>query len=274
VIRIKKPSGAPAALRSQGSRATRKLCEQIEGDPEGYRAFRFKKEIYAHPSVKEALRRAQHGKCALCESRIDHVTYGDVEHFRPKAGYCQEPKDSLVQPGYYWLAYDWSNLLLCCQLCNQRFKRNHFPLAEPSRRARSHRDDISQEEPLLIHPAVEDPANFLEFRENVIRAIDENPRGEATIRSFGLDRPELEDQRLARFSLIRRVIPIIEQLIEMRDRLSGMRPEAMTADEQRDLAEAEAAIEQFMGDSAEYAAMVRAALNASRGGSGRRLDWK
>ena len=58
----------------------------------------------------------------FCESKVSHIAYGDVEHFRPKAGYRQRPEDPLVQPGYYWLAYEWSNLLFCCQLCNQRFK--------------------------------------------------------------------------------------------------------------------------------------------------------
>src|SRR5262249_19201025 len=157
-------------------------------DPEAHKTFRFKGAIYGHPSVKDALRKAQHDKCALCEAKITHVQYGDVEHFRPKAGYRQHPEDPLVRPGYYWLAYEWSNLLFCCQLCNQRFKGNHFPLADPARRARSHRDDITQEEPLLINPTTEDPADFLEFRENVIRAIDDNPRGNATIKVFGLDR--------------------------------------------------------------------------------------
>ena len=83
----------------------------------------------------------------------------------PRRAIDRTPEDPLVQPGYYWLAYEWSNLLFCCRLCNQQFKRNHFPLADPARRARSHRDDIGQEEPLLINPAIEDPAAFLEFRE-------------------------------------------------------------------------------------------------------------
>nr|WP_239015299.1 AAA family ATPase [Archangium violaceum] len=78
------------------------------------------------------------GKCAFCESQLAHISYGDVEHFRPKAGWRQEEGGPLGRPGYYWLAYEWTNLFLACTLCNQQFKRNLFPLRTPSRRARSH----------------------------------------------------------------------------------------------------------------------------------------
>jgi uncharacterized protein (TIGR02646 family) len=260
VIRIKKPAEAPEVLRRRGIPATRGFCEQIDADPEAHRTFRFDGRIYGHRSVKEALRRTQHDKCALCESRVTHIAHGDVEHFRPRAGYRQVPRDPLGQPGYYWLAYEWSNFLFCCQLSNQKFKGNLFPLADPARRAKSHRGDISQEEPLLINPAVEDPAELLEFRENLIRARNGHPRGEATIKVFGLDRKELEDMRLARFSLFRLWIPHVKQLIRTRDRIARRVNKAPSPENRKDLAEAETLLEQFIGDSAEYAAMIRAAL--------------
>jgi hypothetical protein len=53
--------------------------------------------------------------------------------FRPKGGWVQNDGDALTQPGYYWLAYEWSNLLISCQLCNQEFKKNRFPLLNPTR---------------------------------------------------------------------------------------------------------------------------------------------
>ena len=105
--------------------------------------------------------------------------------FDPKRGIDRDPRDPLVQPGYYWLAYEWSNLLFCCQLCNQRFKRNHFPLADETKRARSHHEDIKNEQPLLIHPAQDDPGMFLEFNEEYLRAINGNQRGKATIEILG-----------------------------------------------------------------------------------------
>jgi hypothetical protein len=104
----------------------------------GTRTFSFDPAIYGDVAVKAALVAAQHKKCCFCESIVG--TDGDVEHFRPKAACRQTSGDALTRPGYYWLAYDWSNLLLACGPCNQRHKGNLFPLADPSRRVTSHKD--------------------------------------------------------------------------------------------------------------------------------------
>jgi uncharacterized protein (TIGR02646 family) len=74
------------------------------------RNFEFKASVYGAKSVKKTLLTAQHGKCAFCESKFEHVAFGDVEHFRPKGGWIQTDGDQLTRPGYYWLAYEWSNL--------------------------------------------------------------------------------------------------------------------------------------------------------------------
>jgi hypothetical protein len=105
VIRIEKPTQPPDILRIRGASAARQHCDQFEAEPGAYtrekkpKTFKFKSRIYSDRSVKDALREAQHDKCALCESKITHIAYGDVEHFRPKAGYRQNPPDRLVQPG-------------------------------------------------------------------------------------------------------------------------------------------------------------------------------
>lgn len=90
-----------------------------------------------------------------CESKIGHIGYGDVEHFRPKAGWIQNI-EQLHEPGYYWLAYEWENLLLSGQRCNQHHKKNFFPLIKPSDRALSHHADASDEQPVFIHAANEE----------------------------------------------------------------------------------------------------------------------
>ncbi|MBI4604805.1 MAG: hypothetical protein HY721_22815 [Planctomycetes bacterium] len=46
------------------------------------------------------------------------MAHGDVEHFRPKKI-------------YWWLAYCYDNMLYACQLCNQSFKSDHFPVGAP-----------------------------------------------------------------------------------------------------------------------------------------------
>jgi uncharacterized protein (TIGR02646 family) len=67
-------------------------------------------------AAKRTLKRESSGKCAYCEAPTDTVAHGDVEHFRPTAT-------------YWWLAYCWDNWLFACQICNQSYKREQFPVA-------------------------------------------------------------------------------------------------------------------------------------------------
>jgi hypothetical protein len=67
-------------------------------------------------TAKPQLRREANGKCAYCESPAATVAHCDVEHFRPKAR-------------YWWLAYCYDNYLFSCQLCNESFKGDDFPIA-------------------------------------------------------------------------------------------------------------------------------------------------
>lgn len=217
VIRIKKPTKAPGVLQTRGKQATRKLCAEFDGDPSVPTRWKFQKSVYAAASVKSALRKAQHDKCAFCESKISHVAYGDVEHFRPKAGFRQKPEDPLAQPGYYWLAYDWTNLLFCCQICNQRQKGNLFPLIDHARRAKSHHDDIKNEQPLFIHPPEEEPQEFLEFHEEYLCATHGNKRGTVTIDVLGLNRELIAERR-------NDALAVLTALIECRDLLGAKLP--------------------------------------------------
>src|SRR5712691_15858 len=70
-----------------------------------------------------------HGKCAYCESFIAADQPGDLDHFRPKGKVTNSDHQSIMiqdeqghampHPGYYWLAYDWRNLLPSCEDCNR-----------------------------------------------------------------------------------------------------------------------------------------------------------
>jgi len=208
VIKIDKPRRAPKVLLGKGKQKTKGSCDSYKRNKAAYdkgeRDFKFDSNIYGHKTVKNALIRAQHDKCCFCESKITHISYGDVEHFRPKGGFRQGRKDVLGKPGYYWLAYEWSNLFLSCTLCNQRFKRNLFPLENPRKRAKSHFDNIDAEKPKFISPA-EDAEKYIAFREEVAYAIDDDPRGKATIEELGLNRVELCDMRKRYFEMLQLV---------------------------------------------------------------------
>lgn len=207
MIRIHKPTIPPTVLTTEGVTESQRNCEAYEREPHAYQSgskkFDFNKTVYADESVKQALVKAQHGKCAFCESSIIHVQPGDIEHFRPKrAIVC---KRRLTRPGYYWLAYEWDNLLLACEICNRRHKRNHFPLLDEARRARKHNDTVSVEHPVFIHPANEDPETLIGFRRHVPFARQGNTRAQKTIHALGLKRPSLMEQReqlLARLQLM------------------------------------------------------------------------
>ncbi len=71
---------------------------------------------YRHDQIKKALVEMFHGKCAYCESKITVVTYGAIEHFRPKSAYID-------------LTFEWKNLLLSCDVCNDAsHKGTKFPI--------------------------------------------------------------------------------------------------------------------------------------------------
>jgi uncharacterized protein (TIGR02646 family) len=247
MIRITKPEQPPPILTKKGKAKRRGISAPFTRFAQDYasgnKRFKFDRDIYAHESVKEGLINAQLGKCAFCESQITHISYGDVEHFRPKAGYRQNSEDELATPGYYWLAYEWDNLFLACQLCNQRFKRNLFPLTNPATRATSHQADLHQEQPLFVDPAVDNPEEHISFRREIVYAINDNPRGAATIQGLGLDRPKLSEVRWDRYEALR--------LINVLANLDAPIPESV---------EARAYLNIAVEGASEFASMARAAI--------------
>jgi len=162
------------------------------------RKIEFSSKIYGDKAVKKQLIHEQFGKCCFCESQVEVVGFGDVEHFRPKGAYKKVGAKSLTYPGYYWLAYDWYNLYFSCQICNGSFKKNEFPLQDENQRAKNHTENhlIALENPIIIHPSNDNPEDFISFREEVPYAIDDNERGVESISTYGLDRKPLNDYRL------------------------------------------------------------------------------
>ncbi len=157
--------------------------------------FEFKKSIYGHESVKKKLKTIQSKKCCFCEAKVPHIAHGDVEHFRPKGGVQMTNQAQLTKPGYYWLAYDFSNLFYSCQICNQTHKKNFFPLLNENKRAKSHHDDHLQEESLILNPSLDAPDEHLIFEGEFIKPKNNSIKGKMTIKYVGLDRADLEEQR-------------------------------------------------------------------------------
>lgn len=112
-------------------------------------------------ATKDTLHSYQYGKCCFCERRRDEKMEADVEHFRPKL----KVTENIGHPGYWWLAYEWGNLLFCCKACNSTYKKNHFPMVRNNEACRvaTKNGDLSSERPALINPGLEDPADFIKY---------------------------------------------------------------------------------------------------------------
>jgi uncharacterized protein (TIGR02646 family) len=266
MIRIQKSPTAPAPLSSSGQRHRRKLEELYEANPAACqvpdnKVLEARQSIYKDERVKQQLRTDQHNKCCYCETKdFTSTSYGDVEHFRPKGGYQQERTDALTKPGYYWLAYEWSNLYFACTRCNSDYKGNYFPLRVPAARARSHADMLSLEQPLLPDPASEDPAAHLTFVEDAVKPLD--ARGAACVEAYGLDRPELIKQRIEHLQDLQNAR--IVGALDLSTPLSA-KARKFLRDFNFSLAEAQAVVDaarrkwaEAAFDSAEFAGMVRA----------------
>ena len=193
--KIFKKEVAPEVLRTKGVELRDSLIAQADA---GNTAFCFDNKVFAHKTVKEQMMEDQHRKCAYCE-QYKNGDFGCVEHYRPKGGYDLGSGAPLQQPGYYWLAYDWQNLLFSCSECNTSYKRNLFPLVNENTRDIEHRD-ITNEDPAIINPVTTDPGDHIEFSEFIIRPkmVDgqESIQGKTTIGVFRLnDRKDLKERR-------------------------------------------------------------------------------
>lgn len=94
---------------------------------------------YKNDQIKEALRAETLGKCAYCESLIEHVSFSHIEHIVPKS---HTPR----------LVCTWTNLTLACPVCNNNkgaFFSDETPLLNP------YVDEVEQEisfwGPMAIH---------------------------------------------------------------------------------------------------------------------------
>jgi uncharacterized protein (TIGR02646 family) len=176
----------------------------VNGRPE-----KFNEPLYK--SQREWLNRIFRGKCAYCESRLTGNQPGDVEHFRPKGRIQVELLGGTEhKPGYYWLAYETSNLLIACDLCNSSFKREKFPLADESLRAQVPGEE-KREVPLLFHPVNDDPAMHVVFdpMTGFLAAKDEQMQAKTTIEMLGLNLRKLPDLRRKAYQSTRRNVDYV-----------------------------------------------------------------
>lgn len=144
---------APAGLAA----VRRKELARLRGlgrEPKG-------EEIVGYRVVAEALWRVQFRKCCYCEHKIRRC-YNDVEHYRPK-GRADRLPGCRMEHGYWWLAFDWDNLLFACPACNRSGKNDRFPLATGTSSLRAEDAPPGGEDPLLIDPCRINPVEHIQY---------------------------------------------------------------------------------------------------------------
>jgi len=175
-------------------------------------AWRGKKPVeiedyYRHKSAKDQLWSIFGGKCSYCEIRLEGAQFGDVEHYRPKDGVRDADNKKVhdpagnPHPGYFWFAYEWTNLLIACAACNKvKISKNgakygkgeRFPLEGGQRSFTP--DDGVVEQPTLLNPWIDDPGDHLTFdRSGTISWRTE--RGHRNVDLLGLNRDGLLEAR-------------------------------------------------------------------------------
>jgi hypothetical protein len=167
-------------------------------------------------------------KCAYCETPTVRATL-HAEHYWPKGMVTSDRKKVRIKdhtgqetdhPGYFWLAFHWTNLVPACEWCNTvNGKRNEFPIPQTTylsvykklTRAECKKlkeklikstvwpnifyfqpiDLDDKEGRLLLHPYLDNPRKCLKFDDwgKVIEIGDENEqaRGRWSIKVYNLN---------------------------------------------------------------------------------------
>lgn len=170
-------------------------------------------------ALREAFSAYSNDKCWYVECK-NLGTDDDIDHFRPKAGVKEDP----LHPGYYWLAFDWTNLRLSCHRANRPRtnpetgetggKAGHFPLIDPAARARAPGDDLSGELPALLDPTKLADVILLTFKPNGEVDLSPEYKGqpiaeakfEASRLCLHLNWPKFRDARVVLYNRIARIV--------------------------------------------------------------------
>lgn len=184
----------PAIFRSEAMRRFRRAAESffaVSAEDRKRKQFPFE-PLTKQEAVIAALRQRFHGKCAYCERPLDEKGPGFMDTFRPKQRAVGKD-GSISMDHYWWLAYEWTNLVACCLTCN-RLKGSRFPIQGRRARPGAGPEELARERPLLLDPCLDDPEEHLVFDASG-HVASETERGRVTIEVLGLNRQELVELR-------------------------------------------------------------------------------
>ena len=170
-MRKLKKNPKPQILIDNAKRWTEEYCSCLEAGKEPTNEVITR---YKHPDIKKELEEETYGKCAYCECKIKHISYGDIEHILPK--------NASARPDLY---VDWENLTLSCEQCNRSGKRAYYNPQMP-----------------LINPYLDEPWKcFNDIGPLVMPAIGDN-RAFITEKILKLNRAALVERRIERINSV------------------------------------------------------------------------
>ena len=141
---------------------------------------RAERSRYNHTEIKLALMTETHSKCAYCESKFRHVTYGDIEHVVPKS---DDPSK--------W--FSWPNLTLACDVCN------------------TNKSDASVDGDTFIDPYEVDPEDHFWQLGSMMCARPGRDAAALTERMLDLNRTDLVEKRSERLAGLLRMLDSVER---------------------------------------------------------------
>ncbi len=170
---------------------TERPCEDIRNKEQdhlvvGFTHAAFDPSIYACDSIASALMQSHDGRCAYCESQIDHISPKHISHFRPVWGAIEG--SNLNRQAYYSLAYEQTNLVYACETCNEVYKGSQFPVEG----LRAPKISLMQEQALLINPYQEDPRQYVRFNPITAEAYAYDDLAKVCVEKLNIAESEVE----------------------------------------------------------------------------------
>lgn len=167
--------GIPSILAQNQVKWTQEYCDCLNRDEKPSQQI---ENRYNHKTIKDTLEKETYGKCIYCESKIKHITYGDIEHILPK--------NKNARPELY---VDWDNLTLACEQCNRSGKGTYYNPQLP-----------------LINPYVDEPSQHLKDIGPLIMPVLDDKRGYVTVEVIKLNRMSLVERRSEKIQAIHKLL--------------------------------------------------------------------
>jgi len=187
----------------------RRRVEALHEETENLHYWRQKAIRFRFPDVdlaglKHALLYESNGKCAYCEQKLHGPGFMEIDHFRPISG-AVDDEGKRSDQHYYWLTYEWSNMLASCSECN-RAKGSKFPVASDRIPVGVMSPDLdAYEHPMILNPTRYVTGKHLSFSPDG-RINEISLEGAYTISILKLNREHLVARRLAHLEKLKAAI--------------------------------------------------------------------